>query len=146
MNAAGKSFVKTCLKAVRCTVFPNIWYFYPTEGESLAFRLGGRLPPSPPKFPCSLRRPDLSTRKTPRVVGLLTVMIFFQSKSFKVKDEKEETIFYFLMVFNLLKIIHPFESKKHLRTQWNLNFNTQEYLMLLIGFGTNSYLQLHNLV
>ena len=25
-------------------------------------------------------------------------------------------IFYFLMVFNLLKIIHPFESKKHLRT------------------------------
>ena len=52
------------------------------------------------------------------VVGLLTVMIF-QIKNFtawKVKDEKEKTIFYFLMVFNLLKIIHPFESKKHLRT------------------------------
>ena len=44
--------------------------------------------------------------------------IFFQSKKFtacKIKDEKEETIFYFLMVFNLLKIIYPFESKKHLR-------------------------------
>ena len=42
-----------------------------------------------------------------KVVGLLTVMIFFQSKKFtasKIKDEKEETIFYFLMVFNLLKI------------------------------------------
>ena len=35
----------------------------------------------------------------------------------KFKDKKEETIFYFFMVFNLLKIIHPpFESKKHLRT------------------------------
>ena len=54
-----------------------------------------------------------------KVVGLLTVMIFFQSKkfkAFKIKGEKEETIFYFLMVFNLLKVIHPFESKKHLRT------------------------------
>ena len=58
-----------------------------------------------------------------KVVGLPTVMIFFQSKKFtasKIKDEKEETVFYFLMVFNLLKIIHPFESKKHLRTQQNL--------------------------
>ena len=35
----------------------------------------------------------------------------------KFKDKKEETIFYFFMVFNLLKIIDPFESKKHLRTQ-----------------------------
>ena len=63
--------------------------------------------------------PDLPMRKALRVVSLLTVMIFFQGKKFtacKIKDEKEETIFYFLMVFNLLKIIHPFESKKHLRT------------------------------
>ena len=54
-----------------------------------------------------------------KVVGLLTVMILFQSKKFtasKINDEKEETIFYFLMVFNLLKNIHPFESKKHIRT------------------------------
>ena len=53
------------------------------------------------------------------MVGLLTVMILFQSKNVtacKAKDEKEETIFCFLMVFNLLKIIHQFESKKHLRT------------------------------
>ena len=63
--------------------------------------------------------PDLPMRKTLMVVGLLAVMIFFQSKKFtacKVKDEKEETIFYFLIVFNLLKIIHPFESKNHLKT------------------------------
>ena len=54
-----------------------------------------------------------------KVAGVLTVMIFFQSKKFtasKIKDEKEETIFYFLMMFNLLKIIHRFESKKHLKT------------------------------
>ena len=54
-----------------------------------------------------------------RVVGLLTVIIFFQSKKFmacKIKDEKEEIKVYFLIVFNLLKIVHPFESEKHLRT------------------------------
>ena len=75
--------------------------------------------PPPPQFPRLVGYPDLPMRKTLRVVGLLTVVIFFQSKKFtacKIKDEKEEKIFYFLMVFNLLKIIHPFESKKHLRT------------------------------
>ena len=52
------------------------------------------------------------------MVGLLTVMIFFERNKFtacKIKDEEEEIIFYFLMVFNLLEIIHPFESKEHLR-------------------------------
>ena len=55
-------------------------------------------------------------RETQRVVGLLTVMIFFQRKKFracKIKDEKEETVFCLLMAFNLLKIIHPFESKNN---------------------------------
>ena len=43
MHAAGKIFVKTCLKANIDTFFsqyvgfPNMWYFYPTEGESLNF-------------------------------------------------------------------------------------------------------------
>ena len=67
--------------------------------------LQGDLPP--PQFLCLVGHPDLPRRKTLRVVGLLTVMIFFQSKNFtacKIKDEKEETIFYFLMVFNLMKI------------------------------------------
>ena len=72
--------------------------------------------PPPPQFPRLVGYPDLPMRKTLRVVGLLTVMIFFQSKKFtacKIKDEKEETIFYFLMVFNLLKIIHLFVSKNN---------------------------------
>ena len=61
-----------------------------------------------------------------------TVVIFFESKKFKackIKDEKEETIFYFLMLFNLLKIIHPFESKETFKDLVKLNCNTQEYLV-----------------
>ena len=55
-------------------------------------------PPPPAQFPCLVEHPDLSMRKTLRVVCLLIVMIFFQSKKFtasKVKDEKEEIIFRF---------------------------------------------------
>ena len=43
MHAAGKIVVKTYLKAIRdtffpqCVEFPNMWYFYPREGESLNF-------------------------------------------------------------------------------------------------------------
>ena len=43
MNAAGKIFVKTCLKDIRDTLiyqyveFLNMWYFYQTERESLNF-------------------------------------------------------------------------------------------------------------
>ena len=75
--------------------------------------------PLPPQFPRLMGYPDLSMRKTLRVVGMLTAMIFLPSKKItacKIKDEKEDTFFYFLMVFNLLKIIHPFENKKHLKT------------------------------
>ena len=75
--------------------------------------------PPPSQFPRLVGYPDLPMSKTLRVVGQLNVVIFFQSKkltAYKIKNEKEETIFYFLMLFNLLKIIHPFESKKHLRT------------------------------
>ena len=120
MHAAGKMFVKTYLKAIRDTFFPNMrnfpicYIFIQLKGKVETFRLAGR--PSPSPFPYLS-----GTSWSPH--GLLTVMIFFQSKKFtacKIKDEKEETIFYFLMMFNLLKIIHPFESKKHLRTYWNL--------------------------
>ena len=65
--------------------------------------------PLPPQFSRLVGYPDLLTRKALRMVGLLTVIIFFQSKKFtacKIKDEKEEIIFDFLMVFNILKIIH----------------------------------------
>ena len=79
--------------------------------------------PPPPQFPRLVGYPDLPMRKTLKVVGLFTLMIFLHSKKFtacKIKDEREETIFYFLMVFSLLKIIHPFESNKHLRTDSSL--------------------------
>ena len=63
--------------------------------------------PPAPQSPCLLGYLDLPMRKTLRVVGLLAVIIFFQSKTLtagKIKDEKEKKIFYFSMVFNLLKI------------------------------------------
>ena len=90
-------------------------FLYNRRGKFKLLDLQGDLPP--PHFPHLVGYPDLSMRKTMRVVGLLTVMVFFQSKkciACKIKDEKVETIFYFLMVFNLLTIIHPLESKKHL--------------------------------
>ena len=122
MHAAGKIFVKTYLKAIRdffpiCEISQYVIFLSSRRGKFKLLDLQGD--PPPPQFPRLLGYPDLPMRKTQRVVGLLTVMIFFQSKkntACKIKDEKEETNFYFLMVFNLLKIIHPFESKKHLRT------------------------------
>ena len=101
MHAAGKILFETYLEAIRETFFPNMSNF-----------------PICDIF-CLVGHPDLPMRTTLRVVGLLTVMIFFQRKkctAYIIKDEKEETILYFLMVFNLLKNIYPFESKKHLRT------------------------------
>ena len=93
------------------------------KGKLQNFGLASR---HPPQFPPLVGHSDLPVRKTlMRVLGLLTVMIlkgvsdsiFFQSNRFtvcKVKDEKE--IINSLMVFNLLKIIHPFQGKKHLRS------------------------------
>ena len=74
MHVAGKIFVKTSLIPNRDISFPNIWDF--------------------PIFDILI--PNLPMRKILKVVGLLTAMIFFQSKKFtacKVKGEKEETIF-----------------------------------------------------
>ena len=82
-------------------------FFGPTEWGDL-----------PTQFPPSVGHLDLHTRKTLRsVLGLLTVMvlkkvsesILFQHikvAACKVKDEKEVTNS--LIIFNLLKIIHPF--------------------------------------
>ena len=71
------------------------------------------------------------------VLNLLTAMtlkrmresISFESNWFiacKIKDETK--VAKSLIVFNLLKIIHPFQAKKHLRTYWNLSCNPQEYV------------------
>ena len=79
----------------------------------------------PSHFLPSVRHPNLPIRQTlRRVLGLLTVMIlkrvsgsiFFQRNKFtacKTKHEKE--LANLLMAFNILKIIHPFQGKEHLR-------------------------------
>ena len=116
MHTAGKIFVKTYLKAIRdrylflpiCRIFQYVIFLSNRKGKFKLSDLQGD--PPPPQFLRLVGYPDLPLRKTLRVVGLLTVVIFFQSKKFaacKVKDEKEETVFYFLMLLNLLKIIHP---------------------------------------
>ena len=122
MHAAGKIFVKTYLKAIRdffpiCEISHYVIFLSNRRGKSKLLDLQGD--PLPPQFYSLVGYPDLPMRKTLKVVGLFTVMIFFQRKRFtvcKIKDQKEETIFSSLMVLNLLKIVHQFESKKHLRT------------------------------
>ena len=81
-------------------------------------RLGFQGDP-PRQFPCLSGHPDLSMRKTLRWLVCLLKWFPFKAKMsqhVKLKLKKRRQFFYFLMVFNLLKIIHPFESKKHLRT------------------------------
>ena len=113
-NCVGKIFVKTYLKAIR-DFFPiygisqYVTFLSNRRGKFKLLGLQGD--PPPPQFPRIVGYPDLPMRKTLRVVCLLTIMIFLQRKkitAFKIKDEKDETIFHFLMVF------HPFESKEHL--------------------------------
>ena len=81
-----KFLLKTYLKAIRdlkaffpiCRISQYVIFLYNRRGRFKLLDLQGD--PPPPQFP------------------LLTVMIFFQSKIFtacKIKDEKEETIFYF---------------------------------------------------
>ena len=101
-----------------CRISQYVIFLSNGRGKFKPLDLQGDPPPS--LLSRLLGYPDLPMRKTLRLVGLLTVMIFFQSKKLtacKIKDEKKETIFYFLIVFNLLKIIHLFESQKHLRTE-----------------------------
>ena len=90
------------------------------KGKGQTFGLARRLPPF-------VGHPDLPIKKTlMRVHGLLTAMIlkkvsqsiFLQSNKFtvfKVKDQNK--VRNSLMVFSLLKIIHPFQGKKQLRPQ-----------------------------
>ena len=66
--------------------------------------------------------PDLPVRRSQRKLGPFTVMILKKSISFQsyiftayqVKDGKE--LARSLLVFSLLKIIHPFQNKNYLRT------------------------------
>ena len=71
-------------------------YFYPTEGENLNCWACRETPSC--QFPRLVRHPDLPMRKTLRVVGLLTVMILFQSEKFiacKIKDERGDDFLFF---------------------------------------------------
>ena len=135
MLASEKIFDKIFWKLLEISFFP-IWGLWSGDrgtqffgggdiqqkGKVQTFWLAGR----PPKFPPLVGHPDLAIRKAlRRVLDLLTVMnlkwvresIFFQINKLpacKFKDKKE--VANFLMIFNLLKIIHPFQGKKHLRT------------------------------
>ena len=95
MHAGVKIFVKTYLKAIT-DFFPICDILSNRRGKFKLLDLQGHHPPL--QFPRLVGYPDLPMKKTLRVVGLLTVMIFFQSKTFvacKIKDQKEKTIFYF---------------------------------------------------
>ena len=79
-----------------------------------------------PQLPPLVGHPNLAIRKTlRRVLGLLCVIIlkkgnesiFFQSSKFTAcKVKHQEEVANSVMVFNLLKIIYPFQGKKYLRT------------------------------
>ena len=142
--ATDKFFSKICLKIIRDIFFSsNMWSvegqgrnrgtqsfgmeWYPTEGEASNLWTCRETPPPPShQFPSLVEHPDLSISKTlRRVLHLFTAMIlkrvskgiYFQRNKFttcKVKDGKEAANS--LMAFNLPKIIHPFQGKKHLRT------------------------------
>ena len=115
--------------------FLEEWYL--TEGKSSKFSACREIYLRH-QFPPLVGHLDLPITKTlARVLSLPTVMIlkrsnesiFFQSNKFTacmVKDEKQ--VANTLMAFNILKILHPFQCKKHLRTNWKLSCNPQEYL------------------
>ena len=84
MRTKGKILVKTYLKAIRETFFPKMWNFpiydiFIQQKEKFKISDLQRDPP-PPQFSRLVGYPDLPMSKTLNVVGLLTVVIFFQSK------------------------------------------------------------------
>ena len=123
MHTSRKFFGKIYLKAIRDTFFPNIWNFpicdsfIQQKGKDLIFRLAGdptlSLVPSRSGTSWSPHEENLEDGWSSYYNDSLSKQKF---TACKIKDEKEETIFRFVMLFSLLKIINPFESKKHLRT------------------------------
>ena len=77
------------------------------------------------------------------MVVLLTVMLLFQSKkitAYKIKDEKEKTIFCFLRVFNLLNITIYLKVKNFQGPSKTYMQHIRIFVMLLIGLSRNSSL------
>ena len=96
-----------------------------------------------PQFPHLVGHSDLTMGKTLRVVALFTVMLLFQSKkitAYKIKDEKEKIIFYFLRVFNLLKITIYLKVKNFQGPSKTYMQYTRIFVMLLTGLSRNSSL------
>ena len=93
MHPAGKVSVKTYLKAIKIPFFPIcgisqfVIFLSNRRVKFKLLELQGHHPP--PQFPCLVGYPDLPIRKTLRVVGLLTLMILFQSKKFTAFDLNE---------------------------------------------------------
>ena len=99
MHAAGKVLVKTYLKSIRDTFFSkHLEYVIVLSNRREKFKLLSSQGVTPPQFLCLVRHPNLPMRKTQKVVGLLNVMIFFQSKKIqhvKLKMKKRRQIFIF---------------------------------------------------
>ena len=89
MRTSGKIWSKICLKAIRDTLFPNIWSVIKgltgelnflldvTSNRRRKFKILGLKTNPLLKFSLLVGHPDLPTRKSLRnVLGLLIVMIF----------------------------------------------------------------------
>ena len=100
MHAGGKIFVKTYLEVIRdsfaiCGISQYVTFLSNRRGK---FELLGFQGVLPLQFLRLVGHPDPLLRKTLRVVGLLPVIIFFQSKKFtdvKLKMKKRRQFFIF---------------------------------------------------
>ena len=114
MHVASKNFEKICLKAIRDPFFK---YVVCDQGRMTGLNfLVGDVNYRRAKFKLPIKITLM------RVLGLFTVIIlkivsgsiFLQSNKFTaciIKDGKK--VANSLTVFNLLKIMHPFQGKKH---------------------------------
>ena len=131
--AAGKTYGKICLKAITDKLFfQNVVCDQGRERKlGVISNRKGKFKPlilqgdPRPQFPPLVWYPNFSMRKILESAWSAYLMIlkrvgdsiFFQSNKFtacKVKDEKQ--VANSLMAFSPLKIIHPLQGKKHLRT------------------------------
>ena len=121
-------FYKICLKAIR-----DILYFYCDQERDRGIQFFGEIISNrkrklnfwackeTPKLPSLVGHPNLHIR---RMVGLLTewfwkewVRVFsFKATNLQHVRLRMKKVATSLIAFNLLRIIHPFQSKKHLRT------------------------------
>ena len=98
IHNASKIFIKTYLKTIR-DFSQYVIFLSNGRGKFKLSNLQGDHPH--PQFSCLVGYPDLSIRKTLRVVGLFTVVIFCQSKKLQhVKLKMKKRSLYMLINFN----------------------------------------------